>query len=341
MSEDPVKYAQPDKVFETAVEKTLKWEGGYVNDPDDRGGETKYGISKRAYPEHDIESLLVDDAKRIFRRDYWVRCRINEIKDAVVAAKVFDLAVNCGPRRAVMMLQEASRRANGHYLEVDGALGERTLNEVNQSESPAHLLAELKLQAVAYYAGLNRPKFLSGWLRRALTVLAFLCVLCGLCVRSSFAGSPYEFFTNIFLQTPIETTPGKVVTVSRDAARLKFPLQFVVTGNFPEGELDAFAMLHYRKKTAMSQPATANPLAKPIAWAPVFFPWKQGDRLVPYRTIAHATPKLLFDGYITLSKDHFETKKISGLLFGVAPKGEVQRGDISRAHVVQVVITRK
>ena len=41
--------------FERAIDKTLAWEGGYVNDPKDPGGETKYGISKRAHPDVDIK----------------------------------------------------------------------------------------------------------------------------------------------------------------------------------------------------------------------------------------------------------------------------------------------
>jgi hypothetical protein len=57
--------------FERAVAFVLRHEGGYVNDPRDPGGETKYGISKRAYPRLDIKGLTEADAKEIYRRDYW------------------------------------------------------------------------------------------------------------------------------------------------------------------------------------------------------------------------------------------------------------------------------
>ena len=157
-----------EKVFEAAFAKTLKFEGCYVDDPADPGGETKFGISKRAYPDLDIEALSEGDAGEIYRRDYWTRCRYGEIQNAAIAIEIFDVAVVCGPRRANMMLQEAARRANGHHLEVDGILGDRTLGEINKCESPAHLLAELRLQEVEYFLRLNRPKYLAGWIRRAL-----------------------------------------------------------------------------------------------------------------------------------------------------------------------------
>ncbi len=52
--------------FEGALKFTLSWKGGLVNDPNDPGGETKYGISKRAYPELDIANLTLEQAKGIY-----------------------------------------------------------------------------------------------------------------------------------------------------------------------------------------------------------------------------------------------------------------------------------
>lgn len=158
----------PDKIFSAAFAKTFAFEGGYVDDPDDPGGPTKYGISQRAYPELCIETLTKDEAMAIYKRDYWTRCRYAEITVAAIAIELFDVAVVCGPRRANMLLQEAARRANGHYLEIDGILGERTLAEVNECDNPAHLLAELRLQEVGYFLRLKRPKHLAGWITRAL-----------------------------------------------------------------------------------------------------------------------------------------------------------------------------
>ncbi|KKK79728.1 hypothetical protein LCGC14_2830570, partial [marine sediment metagenome] len=57
--------------FEKSAEKLGIFEGGYSNDKNDAGGETNHGISKRSYPELDIKNLTKDDAKKIFKRDFW------------------------------------------------------------------------------------------------------------------------------------------------------------------------------------------------------------------------------------------------------------------------------
>lgn len=57
--------------FQAACQFTLKWEAGYVNNPNDPGGETNYGISKRQYPDVNIKNLTLADAMVIYKRDYW------------------------------------------------------------------------------------------------------------------------------------------------------------------------------------------------------------------------------------------------------------------------------
>lgn len=81
--------------FEKAIDFVLSIEGGYVNDPSDPGGETKYGISKRAYPNVDIANLTESAAKEIYKRDYWdsLGCDNLVLGLDIVA---FDTAVNMG-----------------------------------------------------------------------------------------------------------------------------------------------------------------------------------------------------------------------------------------------------
>ena len=81
--------------FETVVHMVLEHEGGYVNHPSDPGGETKYGISKRAYPDVDIAELTKDDAANLYKRDYWDRIKGDELPVGV-ACVVMDYAVNSG-----------------------------------------------------------------------------------------------------------------------------------------------------------------------------------------------------------------------------------------------------
>lgn len=90
-----------------ALEFTLRWEGGYVNDKDDPGGETKWGISKRAHPDRDIANLTLEDAIEIYREKYWDVLDCDNL-DWALAIAVFDAGVNCGVSRARAWLKESS-----------------------------------------------------------------------------------------------------------------------------------------------------------------------------------------------------------------------------------------
>lgn len=89
--------------FEKALKFVLKWEGGYSNDKNDPGGETKYGISKRSYPELDISKLTLKQAEEIYYQNYWLKCGCNELPYPFDIL-VFDTAVNMGKRRALEFL---------------------------------------------------------------------------------------------------------------------------------------------------------------------------------------------------------------------------------------------
>lgn len=91
--------------FENAVAFVLHHEGGYVNDPKDPGGETKFGISKRSYPNEDIANLTVDRAKEIYKRDYWVKAGCDALSDPLALVH-FDTAVNCGLGTATRFSKE-------------------------------------------------------------------------------------------------------------------------------------------------------------------------------------------------------------------------------------------
>lgn len=82
----------------------LELEGGYVNHPDDPGGETKYGISRRAYPSVDIKNLTEETAARIYKTDYWhpIASRVREPRLRLLA---FDSAVNHGVPRTLKWLK--------------------------------------------------------------------------------------------------------------------------------------------------------------------------------------------------------------------------------------------
>ena len=94
--------------FDRAFQIVVGEEGGYVNDPRDPGGETKYGISKRAYPNEDIPNLTLDRAKALYKRDYWDKVRGDSITDWGQALCMFDCAVNMGVGRAMHLAESVN-----------------------------------------------------------------------------------------------------------------------------------------------------------------------------------------------------------------------------------------
>ena len=152
--------------FNEVIDKTLVNEGGYVNDPSDRGGETKYGISKRSYPSVDIKNLTTDEAKAIYKRDYWDKVKGDEIASQKVAFELFDTAVNMGVRTSSKLMQGC---VGSH---PDGIIGNKTLEAINSVDEEL-LLLRFKLAKIARYAYITkkRPankKFLLGWINRTL-----------------------------------------------------------------------------------------------------------------------------------------------------------------------------
>lgn len=156
--------------FQQAIAIVLQHEGGYINIGADPGGETKFGISKRSYPDLDIRNLTREQAIEIYRRDWWERLRLGEIRDPDLAAKILDLSINVGREVGAKLLQR-SLRAAGRQVTVDGFIGPETLEAANAAE-PKVVLAALRSEAAGYYRLLvaQNPKlrvFETGWLNRA------------------------------------------------------------------------------------------------------------------------------------------------------------------------------
>ena len=161
--------------FELAFRRTLEYEigndpdGAYTNDPLDPGGETKWGISKRAHPTVDIKNLTRDAAKEIYRAQYWAPLQLDAM-DRMVASKLFDMGVNLGVRTTTSLLQEACNYLGGDLVE-DGLMGPATRGFVVSYRFPQDLVTALQGGQYKHYQGitLGRPemkRFSRGWLRR-------------------------------------------------------------------------------------------------------------------------------------------------------------------------------
>ena len=155
--------------FDDIIEKVLEHEGGYVNDPTDAGGETKYGISKRAYPDEDIKELTVERAKELYKRDYWDRFRTGSLPDRLRHIYV-DMCINMGGGRAIKILQEACNSKNANKIDVDGGIGPATIKAATNVEP-----FRLRAYRVMFYAELvmkkpEQERFWVGWFRRSCEV---------------------------------------------------------------------------------------------------------------------------------------------------------------------------
>lgn len=166
-------------------------EGGYVNDQDDPGGPTKYGVtlatlerlgrdlnSDGTVDNADVRRLSTDQAVEIFVREYFEKPRINELPQPLQAS-VFDMSVNSGPN-AIFILQRLLNDM-GQSVKVDGALGPQTLeaSEAAAMLAPDHLVDAYGIARRNYYFSLadKRPslrKFArtqsgqkGGWIKRA------------------------------------------------------------------------------------------------------------------------------------------------------------------------------
>jgi lysozyme family protein len=153
-----------------ARDGTNRKASGYVNDPVDAGGETKYGIAKTANPTVNIKTLDWEGAKAIYYEKYWLAAKCNKMGNRV-AILHFDGAVNHGVGRAAKFLQRAIGVAD------DGAIGPTTLSTLAAMD-PIAVCHSICDQRAKFYHDIvaakpAQVKFLKGWMRRIDEMRAF------------------------------------------------------------------------------------------------------------------------------------------------------------------------
>ncbi|HEV2263717.1 MAG TPA: glycosyl hydrolase 108 family protein [Stellaceae bacterium] len=170
-----------DPVFDAAVAVVLAHEGGFQNDAADPGNwtgsavgagaclGTKYGIAAATHPGLDIAALSEDDARVIYRQEWWDRLGLARLPPPL-GTKLFDAAVNLGANPAIVCFQHALN-AVGAVVAEDGLLGPATVAAANATSVDA-ALAALRAALAAHYRQIvarhpDRTRFLAGWLARA------------------------------------------------------------------------------------------------------------------------------------------------------------------------------
>lgn len=158
--------------FAAALAHVLEHEGGFVDDPDDPGGQTKHGISIRFAGSialdidgdgdtdgEDIRALTPEYAANIYREHFWDKCKCDALPPAL-AFLVFDTGVNQGPRVAVTILQHAIG------VKTDGSIGPITLKAAHDHDADAAVRDFIAWRSYWYARTQNVNKYGLGWYRR-------------------------------------------------------------------------------------------------------------------------------------------------------------------------------
>lgn len=171
--------------IEKEIDKLIEREGGFVNDPLDNGGATKYGITQRTLTLWRGREVSVDDVKNLEKREaheiyyawYYIKPGINSLPPAIQPI-MLDMAVNPGPSRAIKFLQDVLNAFGYYEVRIDGKLGPKTISAANGAwhHLGHQLIVSLVNRRVIFYEGCVRAnasqrRFLGGWIARAESFL--------------------------------------------------------------------------------------------------------------------------------------------------------------------------
>ena len=155
------------------IEAIIIAEGGakYTNDPEDRGGGTKFGITQKRFPKLNIKTLTYDDAYRIYKREYWDRYKVKRLP-AKFRHVYMDMLVNLGPGKAARILQRGANAIVKPHLKIDGGIGPKTIKALRLKKVD---IGKIRAARIYMYCMIvsRKPeqiRFLEGWINRALEV---------------------------------------------------------------------------------------------------------------------------------------------------------------------------
>lgn len=157
--------------WKRSFELMLKSEGSFVNHPQDPGGMTNLGVTKRVWEqwvgresnEKEMRSLTPAMVEPLYKRKYWDACRCDDLPEGLDYL-VFDFAVNAGPGRSIKILQTAVGTT------PDGIIGPKTLAAV-RAVDPHELIEKFSVAKTQFYESLPTfPTFGRGWLNRVADV---------------------------------------------------------------------------------------------------------------------------------------------------------------------------
>ena len=161
--------------FNAAVDIIFENEGGskLTDDPNDLGGLTKFGISRKNNPDIDVANLTYAEAAKIAKERYWDKFKINMIKNDSVATHLYDMVFAQG-YNGVKALQEAVKET-GINIVVDGGMGKDTAKAVEEAIEKVgenkfhHLIAENRIKQ--FEKSESWEEYHKGWTNRTFKML--------------------------------------------------------------------------------------------------------------------------------------------------------------------------
>jgi len=183
--------------FDPAFDITMRYEGGYANNPSDHGGETYKGIAIKFWPNwpgwpivHGIiathpaslNAALAANAdlqqmiKSFYKANFWDTESLDNVNDQQTANQLFDIAVNMGTGRAAKFMQEAVNMLTPGQLTVDGQIGQLSIAAVNNADKQALYTAIGNLRKAKYDAIIaadpSQKQFANSWYSRITPYVA-------------------------------------------------------------------------------------------------------------------------------------------------------------------------
>jgi len=164
------------EAFQKALKLVLKYEGGYVNDPDDPGGPTNKGVTQKVYDKYrrgqhkavkSVRDIPQEEVEDIYFKNYWLKGKCNKLPDKIAVVH-FDTCVNTGIKQASKFLQRSVEAGD------DGIIGPKTIDAFNKklkSEGESFIVKDYLSQRRSFYRLISdrKPalkKFLRGWMNR-------------------------------------------------------------------------------------------------------------------------------------------------------------------------------
>ena len=159
--------------FEKIFDYLLGVEGGYSDDKNDKGGKTKFGITEEEARKYgykgDMQDLTIDFARNVYLKKYYLGNKLDKVVNDKVALSICDWAVNSG-RNGSKNAQIAINQLTNANLDVDGIIGNKTLEALNSVDSDKFLEVYHNLQRIYYKGKVEADRtqegFLTGWLNR-------------------------------------------------------------------------------------------------------------------------------------------------------------------------------